>query len=121
MALPNNRPLTEAAVSTYLADVSTASSSFVVSPWRGKIVRAYSALHTAITDANAVWTMEINGTAVTGVSVTITQSGSAAGDIDTGTPTGANTVNEGDVIEFISDGASSTTAPVTFTAVIERD
>jgi hypothetical protein len=107
MALPENRPLSEAAVSAYLADVSTASSTFVVSPWR--------------TGANAVWTMEINGTAVTGVSVTITQSGSAAGDVDSGEPTAVTYVNEGDSIEFISDGASSTTAPATFTAVIERD
>jgi hypothetical protein len=65
--------------------------------------------------------MEINGTAVTGVSVTITQSGSAAGDVDSGEPTAVTYVNEGDSIEFISDGASSTTAPATFTAVIERD
>jgi hypothetical protein len=92
-----------------------------VSPWRGQLKRVYSALHVAITGANAVWTMEINGTAVTGVSVTITQSGSAAGDVDSGEPTAVTYLNEGDVIEFISDGASSTTAPTTFTAVIERD
>jgi hypothetical protein len=121
MALPNNRPLTEAAVSAYLADLSTASSTFVVAPWRGKIVRAYSTIHAAITTTNATWTMEINGTAVTGVSVTVTQSGSAAGDVDIGTPTAANYVNEGDVIEFISGGESDTTCPTTFTAVIERD
>jgi hypothetical protein len=53
--------------------------------------------------------------------VTVTQSGSAAGDVDIGTPTAANYVNEGDVIEFISDGESDTTCPTTFTAVIERD
>ena len=29
--------------------------------------------------------------------------------------------NEGDTIEFVSDGASSTTVPATFVAVIERD
>jgi len=121
MALYNNRPLTEATVQAYLVDISTASSAWVVSPWRGKITRVYSIIDTAITGANAVWTLEINGTAVTGVSVTVTQSGSAAGDMDEGTPTGANTVEEGDKIEFISDGASSTTSAVMFTAVIERD
>jgi hypothetical protein len=67
--------------------------------------------------------MEINGTAITGVSVTVANSGSAGGDVDTGTPTAVSTtyVNEGDTIEFVSDGASSTTAPTMFVAVIERD
>ncbi|MEH2501239.1 hypothetical protein V1290_000050 [Bradyrhizobium sp. AZCC 1578] len=121
MALPENRPLSEAQVSAYLADLSTASSAFVASPWRGKIVRVHSVIGAAITTANATWTMEINGTAVTGVSVTVTQSGSAAGDVDSAIPTGANYVNEGDTIEFISAGESDTTSPVMFTAVIERD
>jgi hypothetical protein len=121
MALPVNRPLSETTVSAYMADLSTASSAWVVAPFRGKITRAYSVIYAAITVADAVWTMEINGTAVTGVSVTVTQSGSAAGDMDEGFPTAANTVNEGDRIEFVSDGASTTTCPTTFTAVIERD
>jgi len=121
MALPENRSLTECSVSAYMADLSTASSAFVVSPFRGTIKRAYSVIYNAITGANAVWTMEINGTAITGVSVTVANSGSAAGDVDTGTPTAANYVNEGDTIEFVSDGASSTTCPTTFVAVIERD
>jgi hypothetical protein len=122
MALPANRTLSEASVSAYLADLSTASSAFVVSPWRGKITRVYSVIANAITGADAVWTVEINGTAVTGISVTVANSGSAAGDVDSDEPTGSNHfVNEGDVIEFVSDGASSTTCPTTFVAVIERD
>ena len=38
----------------------------------------------------------INGTAVTGATITVTQSGSAVGDVDSAIPTGANSVNEGD-------------------------
>ena len=121
MALPVNRPLSEASVSAYMVDISTASSAFVVSPWRGKITRVYSVISGAITGADAVWTLEINGTAVTGVSVTVANSGSAAGDVDSGIPTALNTVNEGDTIEFVSDGASSTAIIANFTAVIERD
>jgi hypothetical protein len=122
MALPANRPLTEDSVHAYMADLSTASSAFVVSPWRGKITRVYSVIYNAITGADAVWTVEINGTAVTGISVTVANSGSAAGDMDSDEPTGSNHyVTEGDVIEFVSDGASSTTCPTMFTAVIERD
>ena len=121
MVLPNNRSLTECSVSAYMADLSTASSAFVVAPFRGSIKRVYSVIYNAITVANAVWTVESNGTAVTGVSVTVTQSGSAAGDVDSGTPTALYYVNEGDTIEFVSDGASTTACPTTFTAVIERD
>lgn len=120
MALPVPRPISEISVNAHLADLSTAGSAFCVSPCRGELVRAYSVIGAAITTANAVWTMEINGTAVTGVSVTVTQSGSAAGDVDTGEPTARTYVNEGDTIEFISDGASDTTCPTNFTAVIER-
>ena len=115
-----NRKLGERTVSCTMTDLSTASSAFCVAPWRGRIVRAYSIIENAITGADAVWTMEINGTAVTGVSVTVANSSSAAGDMDSGTPTGANVVQEGDAIEFISNGASSTSCVTHFFAVIER-
>lgn len=121
MALPNNRSLAEASVSAYLADVSAASSTFVVAPFRGTIKRGYSAIANAITGADCTWSMKINGTAVTGSTATITQSGSAAGDVDSCVPTGANYVNEGDTIEFVSAGESSTTTPTMFTAVFDRD
>jgi len=122
MALPVPRPISEITVSAYLADISTASSAFTVAPCRGRIVRAFSTIYAAITGADANWTLEINGTAVTGIAVVVANSGSAAGDIDTGVPTASNNVvNEGDTIEFVSDGASSTTSPATFVAVIERD
>ena len=121
MALYANRPLSEASVTTYYADISTTGSAFVVSPWRGKITRAYSVIGAAITSADASWTMEINGVAVTGVSVVVANASSAPGDVDIGIPTAANYVNEGDTIEFLADGESTTTSPVAFTAVIERD
>ena len=121
MALPVPRPISEAYVSAYMADLSTASSAFTVAPQKGRIVRAFSTIFNAITGADSVWTMKINGVAITGVSVTVANSGSAAGDVDTGNPTALNVVNEGDTIEFVSDGASSTTCPATFVAVIERD
>ena len=71
MALPVNYPDFERVVCAYLPDISTASSAFVAAPVRGKIVRAYSTTYNAITVADAVWTMEINGVAVGGVSVTV--------------------------------------------------
>jgi hypothetical protein len=124
MALQVNKPISEIVVSAYMADISAASSAYAVAPMRGRVVRAYSVLQGSISAADAVWTMEINGTAISGVSVTVANSGSAAGDVDTSGDipnSSTNAVNEGDTVEFVSDGASSTTAAAMFYAVIERD
>ena len=120
MALTVNHPLLkEVRVYAYAADISTASSAFTVSPIRGKVVEVGSVIYAAITTANAAITTEIAGTAITGGSFTITQSGSAAGDVDSAVPTAANNVAEGQNIEFISDGGSDTTCPAMFYAVIQ--
>lgn len=105
--------------SAYMADVSAPSSAFAVATRAGKIVAAYSVIYGAITVANSLITMKINGVAVTHPTWTIAYSGSAAGDMDSTIPTAANTVAAGDRIEFISDGGSTTTAPVMFSAVIK--
>jgi hypothetical protein len=119
MALPKNRPLDVIRVHAYMADVSTAGSAFAIAPTRGRIVKMGSVIYNAITGADSAITSEINNTAITGGSWTITQSGSAAGDIDTAEPTAARDVVEDDRIEFISDGTSSTTCPAMFFADIE--
>ena len=121
MALPNNRPLSESAITVTMADLSTSSSVFVASPWRGTIKRVYSAIANAITTADGSWSLEINGTAVTGSTGTVAYTSSAAGDVDVAVTTGANYVNEGDTIEIITTGACDTTCITTFTIVIERD
>lgn len=106
------RPLNEIVVQAYLADISTAGSAFVVAPDKGKVVKIQTVIGGAIATANAALTFEINGTAITGSAITVTQSGSAAGDVDTSVPTAANSVEADDVIEVITDGASTNTVPV---------
>lgn len=121
MTLPANRPSNEVVVDCQMADLSTASSAFAVATHKGYVTRAYSVIKNAITGTNSTWTMEINGTAIAVVSVLVTQAGSAAGDVDkVEIGIGPDSwVNEGDTIEFISDGNSSTTAITNFYAVIE--
>lgn len=121
MPLPDNHSLDEVIVWAHLADVSTASSAFASAPVRGTIIKMGSVIYNAITGANAEITSKIAGTAITGGSWTITQSGSAAGDVDTANPTAARFVTEDQNIEFISDGASSTTTPAMFFAVIQKE
>lgn len=121
MALPNNRPLSEGVLNAQMADISSSDTVYVPSPWRGRIVRWYSTIDNAITTADGSLSLTINGTAVTGSTITVTQSGSAAGDVDSAIPTGANYVNEGDYIGIVSTGACDTTCIGIFSLVIERD
>ena len=114
------RTLNDYFITSTIADISTASSTFVAIPDGGKVIKIITALQGAIGTANAAITFEIGGTAITGGAITVTQSGSAAGDIDTATPTAANEVAEDGSIEMITDGASSNTIKLVVTFVIRR-
>ena len=114
------RTLNDYFLTAEIEDVSTASSTFVAVPDGGKIVKILTSIKNAITTADAALTFEIGGTAVTGGAITVTQSGSAAGDVDTATPTAANRVEEDGAIEMITDGGSSTACECVVTFVIRR-
>ena len=103
-----------------IAGISTGSSTFVPVPDGGKIIKIITALQGAIGTANGAITFEIGGTAMTGSAITVTQSGSAAGDIDTSEPTALNEVSEGGSIEMITSGAPSNTIVLYVTFVIRR-
>jgi hypothetical protein len=122
MALPEIKPVTRKWAWAYMADVSADSSAYTVSPCRGRIVSARSVMYGATTAAPAAIAISINGTAVTGLSLTLAEDG-AAGDVDVAYPTALSTtyVNEGDTILFDSDGGSSTTAPAMLMVEIEQD
>jgi len=118
MSLPDPRPFNIIRVFAYTADSSTAGSAFAVSPCRGKIIKMGSVTGAAVTTADTAITSKIAGTLVTGGAWTIAFTSAAAGDVDTAIPSGANSVNEDDNIEFISDGAGSGTVPTTYFADI---
>lgn len=102
-----------------IADVSTASSSWVVAPFAGTITEVWTVIDGALATADAAITVEIGGTAVTDAGITITQSGSAAGDVDTSTPSALNTVTAGQAIEVITDGASTNAVKAQVTLVVK--
>jgi len=114
------RTLNDYFLTSTIADISTASSTFVPVPDGGKVIKIITALQGAIGTANAAITFEIGGTAITGGAITVATSGSAAGDVDTATPTAANEVAEDGSIEMITDGASSNTIKLVVTFVIRR-
>ena len=114
------RTLNDYFLTSTIADISTASSTFVPVPDGGKVIKIFTALQGAIGTANGGITFEIGGTAITGGGITVTQSGSAAGDVDTAEPTAANVVLEDGTIEMITDGASSNAVKLNVTFVIRR-
>ena len=91
-----------------IGDVSTAGSVWAVPGIAGTIVKISNVIDAAITVADSGLTFEIGGTAVTGAAITITQSGSAAGDVDQSTPSALNVITATDPIEVVKDGASTT-------------
>lgn len=120
MALTVNHPLLkEIRVYTTHVDTGSALSAATISPIRGKIVKLESVVHAAIGTANNAITCAINGTAITGGTLTQLTASSAIGDVVSAVPTGANLVNEGDVISFASDGAGTNVTPTTFVATIQ--
>ena len=114
------RTLNDYLLTGKMTTISTAGSYFVTAPDGGQIIKIYTSIKNAITSADAGLSFEIAGTAVTDGGITVTQSGSAAGDVDSATPSAANYVAEGQAIEMITDGASSTACECEVTFVIRR-
>ena len=112
------RTLNDYFLTSKITNISSAGSTFVPVPDGGRIIKIFTSIKNAITTANAALSFEIGGTAVTGGGITVTQSGSAAGDVDTAEPTAENSVNEGQAIEMITDGGSSTACECVVTFVI---
>jgi hypothetical protein len=98
-----------------MADVSTAASVWVVAPVACAYTGLKSVINGAIATADAVITAEIAGTLVTNGGLTIATAGSAAGDVDSGTPTALNVLTAGQALEIITNGASTNTIIATFT------
>lgn len=89
-----------------------------VAPVAGTIAKIYSVANGALATGNATLTAKINATAITDGVITITQAGSAAGDVDSATPSAANTVAVGDVISLTGGGSSTATATASCLIVI---
>lgn len=92
-----------------IPDISTAGSFFVPVP-DGTVEVIYLTIDNAITVADAGISFEIDGTAITGGSITIPYATAAAGDLFSVVPTAANDTTGVNVIEMITDGASTTSA-----------
>lgn len=105
---------------TYTIDtINTSASYYLVIPYAGVISKAWSVIDGAITGSDTTLTLEIANVAVTNGVITITQSGSAAGDVDSCTPTAANTLTAGQALEIVCNGGASNDIRCTLTIEID--
>lgn len=107
-------------VTTYWPDVTTADPLYVVFPFPCTIDVITTVLGDgALATADEVITVTRNGTDSLG-QITITQSGSAEGDIDSLTPVSNNTLTAGQYLKLSNNGASTGTRSCSVTIEYTR-
>lgn len=112
------------ALTVQVRDLVNAQRNGFVAPRAGYIKNVRSVLlGAALTTGNATLTAKIATVAVTGGVITITQAGSAIGDIDLATPSALNRFAAGDFVEVTTGGTNAATAAyaeVTFDVVFDQ-
>lgn len=104
---------------SHINDVSVADSIYIPVPYAGNVVRVVTVLEGPIAGSNDTITVR-NTAGVSMGTITITQVGSAAGDIDVLTPVGNNSLANNSYIRVDTDGASTSAQTLHITVVIER-
>lgn len=102
-----------------LDDISTASTIYVPIPYAGTVSKVMTVVGGAFSTSDVEIDVKNSAGSSMGT-LTITQSGSAAGDTDTLAPASNNTVTADDYITVETDGASTDTTKLWFTVVIGR-
>jgi hypothetical protein len=92
-------------------DIGTAGSRYIPIPWDCTVVQIFTAIQASIAGADNIFTFRNNGAASMGT-ITVTQSGSAAGDVDSMTPASNNTFTAGQKMQIDSNGGDSGTTDV---------
>ena len=105
-------------VTGVIDDVSTASTIYLPIPYAGTVTKVVTVLAGSLTTANATVTVR-NAAGTSMGTLTITQSGSAAGDIDVLNPASNNTVTNDSRISVETDGASDTVRKLFVTVYIQ--
>lgn len=108
-------------VSLDIADGSAEAVYYAVCPQAGTISKIWTVTDAAVATADITITSAIGATGVTNGVVTIATSGSAAGDVDSATPTAANVVTAGQAVNFtVTGGGAGGTPRVHLAMVITR-
>ena len=101
-----------------MTDVSTATTRYLISPYRGWVERIDVALHGAVTTAANAVTVSIDSVAQAGLAFTIPIAAAGTRGIGKVVNRANHGVIPGSAITIVSDGAGSGTAPATFFVTI---
>ncbi len=117
MPLPNNHTLNTIDVTAYTPSCgATPVAAYIRAPFRCRLAKVTGILGGAITTANGTITVSINATTV--ATFTVTQSGSAAGQLFSVVPPSPTYLNEDDVIVLTPSGASGASIPMHFSVAV---
>jgi len=111
--------LIELSIEGYLEDVSSVEKVYVPIPFAGTVSKVLTVLEASISSSDSIVTVKNSAGASMGT-LTITASGSAAGDIDTLSPASNNIVTADSFITIESNGGSTNTAKLRFVVVLDR-
>lgn len=103
----------------HIHDISSASDAYLPIPFAGTVSRVTSSIGAAISGSDLVFTIKNSSSATMGT-VTVTQSGSAAGDVDFVNPSSNNTVTDNDYILIQGDGGPSSHVDCILSIVVEH-
>lgn len=111
--------LIELSLEGYLEDVSSVETVHVPIPFAGTVVKVITVLESSISSADSTVTVK-NSAGTSMGTLTIANASSAAGDVDTLSPTSNNTVTADSFITIESNGASTNSAKLRFVVVMDR-
>ena len=101
-------------------DITAVADYYIVFPFAATITKVYSVIDGAIGTADKVLTMSIGGVAITDGVITIAYSGSAAGDVDSCTPSAANAITQGAALKIAATGGTTNAVKVHLTIYCQR-
>lgn len=95
-----------------IADLSADADYYLVIPRACTLSKLWSVIDGAVGTADVTITpLKVGGSAMTSGAITITQSGSAAGDVDSATPSANNTFTAGSVLKLTVAGGGAGGSP----------
>jgi len=94
-----------------IADGSADATYYLICPHAGVISKLYSVIDGVVSTADITITAKIGSTAITDGAITIATASSAAGDVDSATPSAANAVTAGAAINLVVAGGGSGGSP----------
>lgn len=103
--------LNEQVLTLDIADGSAEAAYYLVSPHAGDITKIQSVIDGAVSTADITITAAIAGVDVTDGVLTIATAASAAGDVDSCSPSAARTVTAGQAIRFTVTGGGAGGSP----------